>query len=72
MVWRSPESRTVAQAADAASKVVAAGLLSVERAQAQYLGLTPAEVEAERAAKVRASLDATPLTLPAPAPAPTP
>ncbi|SER12235.1 phage portal protein [Microlunatus flavus] len=64
VVWASPESRTVAQAADAAAKVVAAGLLSVERAQAVYLGLTPAEVEAERAAKVRAALDAAPLTLP--------
>lgn len=65
VVWRSPESRTVAQAADAAAKVVAAGLLSVEGAQAKYLGLTPAEIDAERSANIRASLDRAPLVLPA-------
>jgi hypothetical protein len=63
-VWKSPESRTVAQAADAAAKVVASGLLSVEGAQREYLGLTPEQIDAERRATIRATLDRAPLTLP--------
>lgn len=62
-VWKSPESRTVAQAADAAAKLVAAGIISTERAQ-RDLGFTPAEITAERAATIRATLDRAPLTLP--------
>ncbi len=55
-VWSDPETPTVAQAADAASKLVGAGILSVDGALDQ-LGYTPEQREAERIARRRSALD---------------
>ncbi len=56
IVWSDPETPTVAQAADAASKLVGAGILSVDGALDQ-LGYTPEQREAERIARRRSALD---------------
>ncbi len=56
-VWDNPETRTPAQTADAASKLVAAGILPVSEALAQ-LGYTPAQIERVRAARRGEALDA--------------
>lgn len=46
-VWKDPESRTVAAAADAAMKLVAGGLLPVDQALAD-LGYTPTQIDRMR------------------------
>ncbi len=56
-VWSDPETPTVAQAADAAAKLVVAGIITVDRAL-DTLGYTPEEREAERVARRAAALDA--------------
>ncbi len=56
-VWENPETRTPAQTADAAAKLVAAGILPVSEALTQ-LGYTPAQVERVRAARRGEALDA--------------
>jgi len=61
-VWSDPETPTVAQAADAASKLVGAGILSVDGALDQ-LGYTPEQREAERVARRTAALDGAGLDL---------
>lgn len=43
-VWRDPESRTVAQTADAALKLVAAGIVPVEQAL-EDIGYSPTQIE---------------------------
>jgi hypothetical protein len=55
-VWRDPETRTVAQAADAAVKLVQAGILPPEVAL-EDLGYTPQQVARIRAARRRDALD---------------
>lgn len=55
-VWASPETRTPAQAADAAAKLVGAGILPVSEALAT-LGYTPAQIERIRAARRGEALD---------------
>ncbi len=61
-VWSDPETPTVAQAADAASKLVGAGILSVDGAL-DALGYTPEQREAERVARRTAALDSQGLDL---------
>lgn len=56
-VWANPETRTPAQAADAAAKLVGAGILPVSEALAQ-LGYTPAQIDRVRAARRGEALDA--------------
>lgn len=56
-IWTDPETRTVAQGADAAVKLVSAGLLSVDAALEQYVGLSPTQIENNRALRRRAALD---------------
>jgi hypothetical protein len=60
-VWSDPETRTVAQAADAAVKLVQAGLLAPDAALEAYVGLTPSQVERNRELRRAAALDATAL-----------
>ena len=55
-MWQSSETRTPAQAADAASKLVAAGIIPTGRAQ-QDLGYTPDEIEEMRSMERGAALD---------------
>lgn len=55
-VWANPETRTVAQEADATAKLVQAGILPVEEALAR-LGYTPEQIENLRSMTVRAALD---------------
>ena len=57
-VWADPETRTVAQGADAATKLVAAGLLTPDAALEHYVGMTPGEIENNRNLRRRAALDA--------------
>ena len=52
VVWANPETRTPAQAADAASKLVAAGILPVDQALSD-LGYTPEQVDGFRAMRAR-------------------
>lgn len=47
-VWADPETRTVAQAADAAVKLVTAGIIPAEQAQ-EDLGYTPVQIDRMRA-----------------------
>jgi len=61
-VWSDPESPTPAKAADAASKLVGAGILSVDGAL-DTLGYTPEQREAERVARRTAALDSQGLDL---------
>lgn len=56
-VWASAETRTPAQAADAASKLVAAGIIPVETAL-EDLGYTATQIEKMRGARRAAALDA--------------
>jgi hypothetical protein len=56
-VWSDPESRSVAQSADAASKVVAAGLLTPDAALERYLGMSPTEIGRIRDSRRAAALD---------------
>lgn len=62
-VWKSPESRTYAQEADAASKLVQAGILPLEVAWRQ-LGYSPSEIVEMRQARLREALDRQPVPLP--------
>lgn len=62
IVWASPETRTPAQAADAAAKLVGAGILPVSEALAG-LGYTPAQIDRVRAARRGEALDAAGLNL---------
>lgn len=55
-VWANPETRTPAQAADAASKLVGAGILPVAAALVS-LGYTPAEIERIREQRRADALD---------------
>lgn len=61
--WASPETRSVGQQADAASKLVASKIITVARAQAD-LGYSEDEREQMRGDLVRQALDAAPLMLP--------
>lgn len=61
-VWSDPETPTVAQAADAATKLVQSGVITVDRAL-DDLGYTPEEREAERQARRRQALDTAGLDL---------
>ncbi len=56
-VWRDPETRTVAQGADAALKLVQGGLLTADAALEHYIGLTPAQIENNRNLRRRLALD---------------
>jgi hypothetical protein len=56
VVWASPETRTVAQEADAVTKLVQANILPVEEALAR-LGYGPEQVELMRSMNLRAALD---------------
>jgi hypothetical protein len=47
-IWSSPETRSIAQAVDAASKAVAAGLMSEDFAAEFYLNLSPTQIERSR------------------------
>jgi hypothetical protein len=67
-VWADPATRTVAQEADAVTKLHAEGILPTEAALAR-LGYSPEQIEDLRAMRMREVLDRTPLALP---PAPTP
>ncbi len=71
-VWDDPETRTPAQAADAATKLRAVGV-ALTTVQAITLGWTPEQIEADRIARRAEALDAsmTELTsiLPTPRPA---
>ncbi len=49
-VWASPETRTPAQAADAAAKLVAAGIIPVETAL-EELGYTATQIDRMRSAR---------------------
>ncbi len=62
-LWANPETRTVAQSADAATKLVQAGLLSPDAALEFYLDLTPTQVERNRELRRRAALDTTALKM---------
>lgn len=55
-VWSDPETPTVAQAADAATKLVAAGILSVDGAL-DSLGYSPEQIAAERIRRRQGVLD---------------
>ena len=57
-VWRDPETRTVAQAADAATKLVAAGILPVQQAL-EDLGYSPVQIERMREMRRQDALDRT-------------
>jgi hypothetical protein len=56
-VWASAETRTPAQAADAAAKLVAAGIIPVSTAL-EDLGYTPTQIEKMRGARRADALDA--------------
>lgn len=56
-VWDNPETRTPAQTADAAAKLVGAGILPVSEALTQ-LGYSPAQIDRVRAARRGEALDA--------------
>lgn len=56
-VWADPETRTVAQAADAAVKLVQAGILSPDAAAEQYLGLSQTAIDRNRELRRRQALD---------------
>jgi hypothetical protein len=56
-VWADPETRTPAQAADAASKLVAAGIVPVEQAL-DDLGFSPEQILNMRGMRRRDALDA--------------
>lgn len=57
VVWASAETRTPAQAADAASKLVAAGIIPADQAL-DDLGYTPTQVEHIRELRRQSTLDA--------------
>lgn len=61
VTWKSPESRTRAAEADAASKLYSAGILPLETIWAE-LGYSPQQIAELRSQNVRAQLDALPLT----------
>lgn len=61
--WASPETRTVGQQADAASKLVSSGIIPVEQAQAD-LGYSQEQRQEMRSMNVRAALDSQPLQIP--------
>jgi hypothetical protein len=67
VVWANPETRTVAEEADAVSKLTAANILPVDEALAR-LGYSPEQIGDMRAARLRDALDrqliATPTVLP--------
>lgn len=56
-VWRDPETRTVAQGADAALKLVSGGLLTADSALEHYVGMTPGQIENNRNLRRRAALE---------------
>ena len=56
-LWSSPETRSVAQAVDAAAKAVDAGLMSSDFAAEFYLGLTPTQIERNRELRRASALD---------------
>jgi hypothetical protein len=56
-VWADPETRTVAQGADAALKLVQGGLLTADAALEHYVGMTPGQIENNRNLRRRAALD---------------
>jgi len=56
-VWADPETRTVAQAMDAAAKAVASGILHPDFAAEYYLGLSPTQIDRNRALRRRAAID---------------
>lgn len=56
-VWSDPETRTVAQGADAALKLVQGGLLTADAALEHYVGMTPGQIEQNRTLRRRAALD---------------
>lgn len=56
-VWASPETRTPAQAADAAAKLVAAGIVPVEQAL-DDLGYSPEQVAGMRVMRTPAAMEA--------------
>jgi hypothetical protein len=55
-VWKDPESRTVAQTADAMTKLVAAGLVPTDQAL-EDIGYTPTQIERMRAMRRAEALD---------------
>lgn len=55
-VWKDPESRTVAQTADAMTKLVAAGLVPIEQAL-EDIGYSPTQIERMRAMRRAEALD---------------
>jgi hypothetical protein len=63
VAWRSPESRTRAAEADAATKLYQAGVLPLEATWAE-LGYGPAEIDQLRQQNVRSMIDKMPLTVP--------
>lgn len=56
-VWADPETRTVAQAMDAAAKAVASGILHPDFAAEFYLGLTPTQIDRNRSLRRRGAID---------------
>lgn len=54
-IWRDPETPTVAQAADAAVKLVQAGIITSDQAL-EDLGYSPVQIDRERARRDRAAL----------------
>lgn len=61
-VWKDPESRTVAQSADAALKLVQGGLVPVEQAL-EDLGYSPSQIERMKQMRRAEALDRTALGL---------
>jgi hypothetical protein len=55
-VWRDPESRTVAQTADAMTKLVAAGLVPIEQAL-EDIGYSPTQIERMKQMRRAEALD---------------
>jgi len=55
-VWRDPETRTVAQAADAAVKLVGAGIIPAQQAQ-EDIGYSPVQQDRMRVQRRQAALD---------------
>ncbi len=56
-VWSDPETRSVAQGADAALKLVQGGLLTADVALEHYVGMTPGQIENNRNLRRRAASD---------------
>ncbi len=56
-VWSDPETRTVAQGADAALKLVQGGLLTADAALEHYVGMTPGQIDNNRNLRRRSALD---------------